>query len=108
MVSSGLICRATELTTPMLTEFSRPSGLPNAITSWPWWSASESPSGRGVRSLRSTRTTARSVSRSTPTTVASSILPEGSMGASPPPGVSPAIRTRTLRAFAITWALVTI
>ena len=35
IMSSGWSARATELTTPMLTELSRPSGLPKAITSSP-------------------------------------------------------------------------
>jgi hypothetical protein len=33
---SGSSCLATALTTPMVTELRRPSGLPKANTSWPW------------------------------------------------------------------------
>ena len=36
--SSGLSCRATALTTPMVTVFRRPSGEPKASTTWPCFS----------------------------------------------------------------------
>ena len=48
--------------------FCRPSGLPNASTSWPVRSSSESPIGSAGSVPASTFTTARSVSRSRPIT----------------------------------------
>src|SRR5476649_1283939 len=63
-------------TTPAVTVDSKPSGLPIATTSWPRRSALESPSAAaGVPAGRSVRSSARSVSGSSPSTRASRALP---------------------------------
>ena len=54
----------TAETTPPTTLYFSPFGLPSATTAWPSLSASESPSGSGVRSLASILMTARSRLRS--------------------------------------------
>ena len=61
----------------MVTEFARPSGLPKASTICPCRSSSESPSCRDGRFCASIFNTARSVSRSTPTTFAAIFFPAG-------------------------------
>jgi len=68
---SGSIWRAAELTMPRLTELSKPSGLPNARTSCPGSRSSESARGSAGGLSPATRSTAMSVSSSTPTKVAS-------------------------------------
>ena len=78
-------------TAPMVTEFSRPSGLPKASTNCPWRSSSESASVRGGKSFACPFNTERSVSSSTATTCALVMMyPSGStMIPEPPPcGVS--------------------
>src|SRR5258708_2916427 len=77
MVSSGLSCRATELITPILTEFASPRGLPMASTTCPCRKSSERPNRRNGKSVCSILMTARSLSRSIPMTFASRIVPAG-------------------------------
>ena len=63
-------------TTPVVTVDSKPSGLPMAMTSWPRLSSLELPSGAaGSVTGASTRTSARSVSGSSPTTRAARLRP---------------------------------
>ena len=67
--------RPRALTTPAVTVYWNPYGLPMAITSWPTRIAEESPSGAATRSSPEMRTTARSVSGSAPTRRASNCRP---------------------------------
>ena len=80
--------RPSAETTPAVTVDSKPSGLPMAITSWPRRSRLESPSvAAGSVTGASTRTSARSVSGSSPTTRAVRLRPVGghsSTRAAPP------------------------
>ena len=70
--------RPSAETTPAVTVDSKPSGLPMAMTSWPRLSVLESPSGAaGSATSSSTRTSARSVSGSSPTTRAFRLRPSG-------------------------------
>ena len=81
-------------TTPAVTVDSKPSGLPMAITSCPRRSRRESPRvAAGNVSGSLTRTSARSVSGSSPTTCAVRLRPS-------------AVVTRTLVAPPTTWLLV--
>ena len=70
------------LTTPAVTVYWNPYGLPMAITSWPTRIAEESPSGAATRSSPEMRTTARSVSGSAPTRCASNCRPSASVAVS--------------------------
>ena len=65
----------TALTIPAVAVRARPKGLPIATTASPTRTRSESPSGSGVRlrELASTRSTARSVEGSVPTSRAFSV-----------------------------------
>ena len=69
--------RSSALTIPDVTVFSSPKGLPIATTASPTCSADESARVTGVNADdgASTSITARSVEGSTPTTVASDVLP---------------------------------
>ncbi len=68
--------RPSAETTPVVTVDSNPSGLPMAITSWPRLSSLELPSAAaGSVTGASTRTSARSVSGSSPTTRAVKLRP---------------------------------
>ena len=67
--------RPSAETMPMVTVWPKPKGLPIASTTSPTRSVSTEPKVIAGRSLASTRSTARSVSGSLPTTVASSTLP---------------------------------
>src|SRR5262249_38655575 len=68
--------RPSAETTPVVTVDSNPSGLPMAITSWPRLSSLELPSAAaGSVTGASTRTSARSVSGSSPTTRAVRLRP---------------------------------
>ena len=71
--------RPSALTTPAVTVLWKPSGLPSAIASWPATTRCESPSVAGVRSLASMRTTARSLSGSSPTRSATACRPSFSV-----------------------------
>ncbi len=68
----AVMSRCTALTIPEVTVRSSPNGLPIATTGSPTATLSELPSGRGVSALAeaSTRSTARSVDGSVPTTSA--------------------------------------
>ena len=80
--------RPSAETTPAVTVDSKPSGLPIATTSWPRRSRLESPSvAAGSVTGASTRTSARSVSGSSPTTRAVRLRPSvviSSTRAAPP------------------------
>jgi hypothetical protein len=93
----------------MVTEFSSPSGLPNASTSSPLWSRSESPSSSAGSRSPAILSTAKSVSLSNPISSASASGPRlwriDFCGASPPGRVANTTCTRL--APATTWALVT-
>jgi hypothetical protein len=67
--------RPGALSTPALTVKEKPRGLPMAMTSCPTRSLPLSPNSAAGRWLPSTWTTARSVAGSTPTTLASRVLP---------------------------------
>ena len=67
--------RPSALTTPAVTVQSKPNGLPTATAIWPTRSADESPNATGVRSGACSRTTARSVSGSSPDQVAGQLAP---------------------------------
>src|SRR5258705_3377395 len=75
MELSGSSWRAVELTTPKVTEFDKPSGLPNEKTNSPCRSLPYFPKGRGGRPTRSTLRSARSSSRSVPMIWASTTCP---------------------------------
>src|SRR3989449_6128387 len=92
---------------PIDTEFSRPSGLPNANTICPWRSVSESPIGSAGRFFPSTFSTARSVSLSTPIIVASIATPRDLTIDVPLSSAARGTRTWTRRAPSITCELVT-
>ena len=71
--------RPSALTTPAVTVQSKPNGLPTATAIWPTRSADESPNATGVRSGACSRTTARSVSGSSPTRWPGSLRPSSSV-----------------------------
>src|ERR671912_247926 len=73
--SPGVTGRSRALTIPDVTVESSPSGAPTATTWSPTTTSSERPNVSGVRSVRSTLTTARSYEESCPTTRPSSCLP---------------------------------
>ena len=108
--SSAASCRATVLTTPMVTVLPRPSGEPNASTSCPWRSPFESPSSSGLRPCAGTLISARSVSVSMPITCAVSLAPSATGSAGPPASLVTAagISTWMRVARSTTCALVTI
>ena len=85
--------RPSALTTPAVTEHSKPRGLPMATTSWPGRSVRESPRRTAGRSGAWRRITARSVSGSSPASRAGRERPSGS-------------RTSILRAPCTTWLFV--
>ena len=62
MGRSGSGWRAIELTTPMVTELPKPSGLPKANTNWPWRTSWYLPKGSDGRPLASILSKAKSVS----------------------------------------------
>ena len=70
--------RPSALMMPMVTVWPTPNGLPIASTTSPTLSASEEPKVMAGRFSAFTRSTARSVSGSLPTTLASSLLPSAS------------------------------
>src|SRR5256886_7350151 len=74
--------RPSALTTPAVTVLWKPSGLPIATTSWPTRSAPESPSSATVSETGGTRSTARSVSGSSPTSSARTRRPSGNAASS--------------------------
>src|SRR5664280_573824 len=76
-MSSGWSWRATALITPIVTVFPRPRGEPNANTSSPCLSWSESPRASAARSCAGILINARSVAVSMPTTSASRLTPSG-------------------------------
>ena len=81
--------RFRALTMPLVTVASRPKGEPTATTSSPTPSASESPIEAGVRPLTpSALMTARSVTGSVPTTVASAVVPSSKLTDSSPPSAA--------------------
>ena len=86
--------RSLALTIPVVTVWSRPNGLPIAITGSPTWSRSESPSGSTGRVAASILSSARSVGGSVPTTRAACSLPRERRTMMSPP-------------LATTWLLVT-
>ena len=67
--------RCNALTTPVDTEFSRPNGLPSAMTHSPTCKSDELPISTGVKSSASTLITAMSLEESLPTTSASYSTP---------------------------------
>ena len=69
--------RPNALTTPAVTVYWKPYGLPIAIASWPTRSFWESPSSATVRFGASIRTTARSVAGSSPIKDAGKWRPSG-------------------------------
>ena len=74
--SPALKLRCTAETTPVVTVWARPKGLPMAITVSPMRRSSERPGGRnGIRSRVSSFSTARSDEGSVPTTLAPSSRP---------------------------------
>ena len=107
MESSGSICLATELTTPMLTESRSPSGLPIANTNSPWCTATSLRKGRLGRCVASILRSAKSDSLCVPNTLASSTCPSW-MGCSlsRESEVGGGKMTRTRCAPSTTWALV--
>ncbi len=62
-------------TTPVVTEPERPNGLPTATTLSPIIRSDDVPIGAGVRLFASTRSTARSLSGSTPISFAATCVP---------------------------------
>jgi hypothetical protein len=71
--------RPSALTTPAVTVAWKPSGLPIAMTSWPGLSAAESPRSAVGSPVAPRRSTARSVSGSSPTNSAAYCAPSGSV-----------------------------
>ena len=73
----ALTGRSSAETMPVVTVFSRPSGVPRAITGWPTTTVEESAKVAGCRSSggSSRRITARSVEGSVPTTLAAKLRP---------------------------------
>jgi len=62
--------RPSAETTPAVTAHCRPNGLPSAIASWPTLTSAESAISAGTRSGAAMRTTARSLSGSSPMSIA--------------------------------------
>ncbi len=85
--------RPSALTTPAVTVHWKPKGLPIATTSWPTRNCRESPSRANAEASPSRRSTARSVSGSSPTRVAPRLRPSGNAAS-------------ILRASLTTWLLV--
>ena len=86
--------RSLALTIPVVTVWSRPNGLPIAITGSPTCSRSESPRGSTARAEESIFSKARSVGGSVPTTRAACSVPRERRTTMSPP-------------LATTWLLVT-
>ena len=68
--------RPSAETTPAVTEPAKPCGLPIATTSWPTRSRAASPSSAAGATPESVRSSARSDSESTPTTLAATSTPD--------------------------------
>jgi hypothetical protein len=71
--------RPSALTTPVVTVAWKPNGLPIAIATWPTRTRRDSPSTAGGTPSAAIRTTARSVSGSSPTSVAGTRRPSASI-----------------------------